>query len=138
MRYTRGVESKGDIWDRLEELQIDKVSAQKDIPAKQLGVEEISGDLRAQLRRELGGILEIWECDRTEESDQKKRPLLDSEELGVIDAGYDATRCEEHFGLTSTKLDNGEMAELEGLINRRTMELVGGFGSLPSATTGDG
>ena len=60
---------KGDTRDRLEELQIDTVAAQKDIPAKQLEDEEIAGDLRSQLRRELGGILERWESDRSEEAD---------------------------------------------------------------------
>ena len=34
VRYTRGVEVKGDMWDRIEELQIDKVAVQKDIIAK--------------------------------------------------------------------------------------------------------
>ena len=63
MRYTRGVEAKGDMWDRLAELQIYKVAAQKDIPTKQLEDEEIAGDLRAHLRRELGEILERWESD---------------------------------------------------------------------------
>ena len=51
VRYTRGVEAQGDIWDRLAELQIDKASVQKDIPAKQLEDEEIFGEDRAQLRR---------------------------------------------------------------------------------------
>ena len=50
MRYTRGVEVNGDMWDRPAELQIDKVAVRKDIPTNQLGDEEISGDLRAQLR----------------------------------------------------------------------------------------
>ena len=45
MRYTRGVEAKGDMWDRLEELQIDKVAVQKDIPARKLS--------------DVGGFLEI-------------------------------------------------------------------------------
>ena len=43
MRYTRGVEAVGDVWDRLAELQIDKVEVQKDIPKKQLEDEGIDG-----------------------------------------------------------------------------------------------
>ena len=68
---------KGDMWDRLAELQIDKVASRKDSPKKKLEG-DIDGDLRAQLRRELGGILERWGSGRSEEEDQKKRPLLNS------------------------------------------------------------
>ena len=78
-------------------MQIDKEEVQKDIPAKQLEDEEISGDMRAQLRRELGGILERWGSDRCEEADQKERPLLESAEWAVVEAGYDAARCENHL-----------------------------------------
>ena len=60
---------------------------QKDIPTMQLEDEEIAGDLRAQLRRELGGILTRRECDRTEEAYREKRSLLGSEDWGVIEAG---------------------------------------------------
>ena len=69
---------KGDMWDRLPELQIDKVAVRKDIPKKQLEAEDIDGDLRAQLMGELGGIQERWESDRSGEAYQKKRPLLNS------------------------------------------------------------
>ena len=65
---------------RLAELQIDKVAALKDIPKKQLGEGDIAGDSRAQLRRELGGILERCGSGRSEEADQKKRPLANSYE----------------------------------------------------------
>ena len=107
---------KGDMRDRLAELQIDKVAVQKDIPAKQLGDDEISGDMRSQLRRGLVEIPDRWGSGRTEESYQKKeRPLLDSDEWRAIEAGCDATRR-----------------------SRSTMELVGSFESIPSATTGDG
>ena len=61
---------------------------QKDIPTMQLEDEEIAGDLRAQLRRELGGILERWESDRSEDAYQKKRPLLNSSEWVAIEASY--------------------------------------------------
>ena len=71
----------------LADLQIDKVAARKDILTKQLEEEEIAGDLRAQLRRELGGILERWESDRSEDAYQKKRPLLNSSEWVAIEAG---------------------------------------------------
>ena len=63
MRYTRGVETIGDMRGRLSELQLDKVAVQIDIPTMQLEDEEIAGDLRAHLRRELGEILERWESD---------------------------------------------------------------------------
>ena len=51
MRYTRGVAAKGDMRDSLEEFQIDKVAVQRDIPTKNLGDGEITGDMRARLRR---------------------------------------------------------------------------------------
>ena len=97
MRYTRGVEAQVDMRDRLAELQIDKVALQKDIPSKQLEDEEIAGDLGTQLGRELGEILERWGSVRTEEEDREQRPLLDSAEWVVIEAGYAATRCENHL-----------------------------------------
>ena len=86
----------------------------------------------------MGGILDRWGSGRNEEADQKKRPLSDSDERGAIEAGYDATRRSNHLGARNSMMGNGEMAELEGRINRRTMELVGRFESIPSATTGAG
>ena len=77
-RYTRGVEAKGDMPDRLAELQIDKVAERTDILTNQLEEGDIAGDLRSQLRSELGSILERWESDRSEEADQTTRPLLNS------------------------------------------------------------
>ena len=71
MRYTRGVEAKGDMRDRLEELQIDKVAAQKDTPAKQLEDGEIHGDLRSQLRRE--SWAEFWKDGKVIEVRRKIR-----------------------------------------------------------------
>ena len=49
---------KGDAYDRLEELQIDKVAVQKDISTKQLEDEATVGVEREQLQEELGGIEE--------------------------------------------------------------------------------
>ena len=85
------------MWDRLAEFQIDKVEVQRDTPARQLEDDEIAGDTRAQLRGELGGILDRWGSGRNEEEDQKKRPLLDSDGWRVIEAGYDATRRSNHL-----------------------------------------
>ena len=117
------------MWDRLAELQIDKVAARKDIPTKKLEDEDIAGDLSDRLRWELGGILERWESDRSEEEDQKqKRPLLNSSEWVAIEASYE---CNCAWG-------NCKMAELEGQNHRGSMELVGSFESIPSAPTADG
>ena len=66
------------MWYRLAELQIGKVAARKDMLTRQLDEAGISGDSRAQLMTALGGILERWGFDRSEEADPKKRPLLNS------------------------------------------------------------
>ena len=36
MKYTRGIVEKEDIWEKLAELQIDKVAARKEILKKKL------------------------------------------------------------------------------------------------------
>ena len=97
MRYTRGVEAKGDMRGRLAEFQIDKVEVKKDTPTKQLGDEEIDGEEMAQLRRELGGIQARWDSGRSEEEDQQKRPLLDSDDWRAIEEGYEAARSSNHL-----------------------------------------
>ena len=58
MRYTQGVELKGDMWDRLAEFQIDKVAVQNDMPAKQLEDEGIVGEERDRNFRE--SWAEFW------------------------------------------------------------------------------
>ena len=46
VKYTRWVIARGDEWGKLAELQIGKVAAQKEIPNKQLGEEDIPDGLR--------------------------------------------------------------------------------------------
>ena len=83
MRYTRGVELKGDAYDRLAELQIDKVAVQKDILLKQLG--EAATDLeREHIQEELDTIDGRRESDRSEEADWAKRTCLTSGEWGEV------------------------------------------------------
>ena len=138
MRYTRGLEAKGDMWGRLAELKIEKVAVQKDIPTKQLEDEEIAGWGRAQLRRELVGIHHRWESGRSEEEDQKKRPFLDSDEWGGDRRRIRSIRDQLSFGFPNSTVGNGEITELDGQTIRRTMELVGNLESIRSATIGDG
>ena len=92
MRYTRGVELKGDAYDRLAEFQIDNVAVQRDIPIKQLEDETTVGVERGQLQEELGGIEERWESDRSDEEEWTKRPFMPSEEWRVIENGYEIPR----------------------------------------------
>ena len=99
---------KGDMWDRLAELQIGKVAVRKDTPPKLLEDEAIDGDLRAQLRRGPGGIMERWGIDRSEEADQKKRPLLDLAEWGVIEAGCEATRRSNHLNAQTQRWETAK------------------------------
>ena len=113
--------------DRLAELQIDKVAVRKDIPTNQLGGDEIAGDMGAQLRRELGGILDRWGSGRTEEADQKKRPLLGSDEWRVIVAGYDATRRSNRL---DTQTQRWETAKWQNWRAESVEELWGWLGAL--------
>ena len=93
MRYTRGVELKGDAHARLEELQIDKVAVQKDIFVKKLGGSSTVGVEREQLQEELDTVEERWGSGRSEEaSDLTNRPFLTSEEWRAIPNGYGRAR----------------------------------------------
>ena len=85
MKYGRCVVEKGDIWDNLAGLRIDKVAVPKDILEWKLSEEEISNARRTELRNELGGIRERWKTSRNEEADQKKRHLPNSYEWDGIE-----------------------------------------------------
>ena len=133
VRYTREVESEGDMRGRKGELQIDKVEGQKDFPKKNLedagAVGCVWGGawyLRAQPMRDFGSILVRWGSDRREEADQKKRPLLNSYGWVAIEAGYVGS-----YNGETTKWQNWRP------IQQRASG-VGIFGSISSATTGDG
>ena len=129
MRYTRGVEAKGDMRGRLAELQIDKVAAQIDIPTKQLEDEEIAGDSRSQLRGELGGILGRCESGRSKGGGRSEETTL----VELVRMGGDRS-------IMRRKLQsrNCEIAELDSQIHRGPMDLVANFESIPSAATGSG
>ena len=88
MRYTRGVEAKGHMRDRLAELQRQSSRAER-YPRKAFRRGDIAGDSRTQHRRELDSTLERWAIDRSEGEDQKKRPLLNSYGRRVIATGYE-------------------------------------------------
>ena len=88
MKYGRGVVVKGELWDRVAELKIDRVEVRNDILERQLTDADISNAWRRELANELGGIATRWESSRSEEeADQKKRPLHNSQEWGGIEKG---------------------------------------------------
>ena len=84
VKYTRGVVGRGAEWGKLAELQIDKVSAQKDISKKRLEEEDIPGGLRVEIRGELSNINKRWGPSREEDAKQMKKAFVNI--AGV--AGY--------------------------------------------------
>ena len=129
---------KGDAYDRLAELQIDKVEVRKDIPTKQLEADATVGAEREQFQEELGGVEERWESDRSQEEDWAKRPLLTSEEWRAVENGYEIAGNSNRVSTQIQHCETIKMAELESQTNRRPMATVGSSESVPSATTGAG
>ena len=87
MKYARGVVARGDIWGKLAEFQIDRVSAQRGILGRKLAEGDIPNALRTEIRNELEGIRERWETPRSEEADQERRPFLSSYEWEGVEKG---------------------------------------------------
>ena len=74
---------------RLEELQVDRISLQRDIRKHQIEEIDASEELKEYNRGQLGKLEDRWETDRMEgETDWAKRPLLEYEEWRAIDAVY--------------------------------------------------
>ena len=70
----------------------------------------------------MGGIGCRWGSGRSEEADQKKRPLLDSDEWRAIENGYESARRSKHLGTQvqqwgTAKWQNWRAESIEGQLS---------------------